>query len=395
VSREKLSFEKLAFGGWGAIVFKMKWNHVLLKSHRLLLVALLLLPPSAHSYPVNPFDARALTERASVVCKVEVLSVEQAGIYTDDSFHPPLNTIRMVGHVKCLATVKGSPPANFSIAYPEPTSTVGYTGLATGEVCIVFLDATNGTTRFVDVHNGKMPCSAAVVPYDKGGNPRDRMLCELLALCNSSTGETQLLGTEYLGQLRDARARALLETASKSDDQSLRGVALTSLINVGVAPPAEEILSYLDHDPTTFDYGASLSKYGTSAYTISALGGGIMQAIESSIQVKDGDDMVTARPTRQLPGFDYVAFLEKVMTTRLVQAEPVRRGSVAEALRLLADERSVPLLKRLLDDENADVRYKAVTALTRIYRGGPFPSFPLFKTNETAYVGYWKDRLKQ
>jgi hypothetical protein len=26
VSHEKLSFEKLAFGGWGIIVLKMKWN---------------------------------------------------------------------------------------------------------------------------------------------------------------------------------------------------------------------------------------------------------------------------------------------------------------------------------------------------------------------------------
>jgi len=26
VSREKLSFEKLALGGWGVIVIKMKWN---------------------------------------------------------------------------------------------------------------------------------------------------------------------------------------------------------------------------------------------------------------------------------------------------------------------------------------------------------------------------------
>ena len=279
----------------------------------------------------------------------------------------------MVGHVKRLATVKGSPSATFSIAYPKSTSTVQYTGLATGEVCIVFLDATNATPGFVDVHNGKMPCSDAVVPYDKGDKPQDRMLCELLALCNSSTGATQLLGTEYPGQLGDARARALLEKASQSDDQALRGVALTSLIKIGVAPRAEQILSYLDHDPATFDYGASLSKYGTSVYTISALAGGIMRAIVSSIKVKDEDDMVTGRPTRQLPDFDYVAFLDKAMTTRLVQAEPVSRGSVAEALRLLADKRSVPLLMKLLDDANADVRYLAVTALTR-YRTGQDPS---------------------
>ncbi|MGD0411751.1 MAG: hypothetical protein ABSC18_08580 [Verrucomicrobiota bacterium] len=391
-----MSLEKLAFGGWGVIVFKMKWNFFQLKSHRLLLGALLLLPPSAHSYPVSSFDARALTERASVVCKVKVLSVEQAGAYTDESFHPPLNTIRMVGHVKCLATVKGSPSVNFSIAYPESASMVAYTGLATGEVCIVFLEETNGTPRFVDVHNGKMPCSTAVVPYDKGGKPQDRLLCELLALCNSSTGTTQLLGTEYLGQLKDARARTILETASKSGGQAMRGVALTSLIKIGVGAPAKEILSYLDQDPSNFDYGASLSKYGTSAYTISTLAGGIMRAIEGSIQVKGGDDdMVTARPTRQLPDFDYVAFLDKAMTTRLVQVEPLMRRSVAGALRQLADKRSVPQLKRLLDDVDVEVRYYAVTALTGIYKAGPFPSFPLFKTNETAYVGYWKDRLKQ
>ena len=229
--------------------------------HGLLLGVLLLLPLSAHCYLCSPFDARMLTERASVVCKVEVLSVAEAGVYADESFRPPLKTPLMVAHVKHVATIKGSPAATFTIAFPERTSTVGYTGLTTGEVCIVFLDATNGTPRFVDVHNGKMPCSAAVVTYDMGETPRDRMLCELLFLCKTGTGTVQLLGTEYLGQLGDVRSRAVLEAESRSADQALRGIALTSLIEVGVAPPPEQILSYLDCDPTTLDYGASLSKY--------------------------------------------------------------------------------------------------------------------------------------
>lgn len=370
------------------------------KSQCLLLGVLLLLTPAAHSHPVRSFDAGEWTEQASVVCKVEVLSVEQVVepvggyTYTDGSFHPPLNVIRFVAHVKCLAAVKGSPSATFSIDYPKSTDTEEYTSLATGEVCIVFLDATNGTTRFVDINNGKMPCSGAVVPYDQGDKPQDRMLCELLALCRSSTGITQLLGIEYLGQLKDARAQALLETASKSDNPALRGVALTSLINIGVAPPAEQILSYFNQDPKNFDYGASLAKYRTSAYRISTLAMKILSAIQISIKEKADADMVTGRPSGQLPGFDYFAFLDKALATRMVQAEPSMRRWVAYSLRLLADKRSIPLLGRMLDDTNAIIRYYAATTLTTFYKEGPFPSLPLFETNETAYVGYWKDRLK-
>ena len=105
--------------------------------------------------------------------------------------------------------------------------------------------------------------------------------------------------------------------------------------------------------------------------------------------------MVTSRPATQLRDFDYVAFFDKAVATRLVQADPMMRRSLAEALRHLADERTVPLLRSLLDDPNADVRYFTVTSLTRIHKDGPFPSVGVFLTNETAYVGYWKQRLKE
>jgi HEAT repeat protein len=120
-----------------------------------------------------------------------------------------------------------------------------------------------------------------------------------------------------------------------------------------------------------------------------------MDAVETSIKTKDWyQDMVTSRPSTQLANFDYVPFFDRAVETRLVQANPMMRRSVAEALRHLADARSVPLLKKLLDDTNLDVRYHAVTALTRIHKGGPFPSVGLFTTNEAAYVGFWKEKLK-
>ena len=104
--------------------------------------------------------------------------------------------------------------------------------------------------------------------------------------------------------------------------------------------------------------------------------------------------MVTSRPSAKLDGFDYVHFFGMALETRLLQADPMIRRSAAEALRHLADERSIPLLTKLLDDTSVDVRYYAVTALTRVHKAGPFPSVDTFRTNETAYVGYWKDRFR-
>lgn len=367
----------------------------MLKYRPMLIGLCLLLPFTAYSYLSNGFDARVLAKRASIVCKVAVLSLEEAGLYVDERFEPPLRTTTMVARVKCLATVKGSPATLFDIAYPKATPRVGYTQLATGEVCIVFLVETNGMARFIDVHNGTMPCTAEVVPYDRGDEVKDRILCELLAFCRSSTGVSRLLGTEYLGQLRDVRAREMLDEQSQCADTALRGVALAALIEIGVAPSVDQLLSYLKQDPASFDYGASLSKYHTSAYTITDLSNGIMQALNESIKnERSYQDAGASGSSAKLNNFDYLSFFDKALELPLLQQEAMMRRAAASALRKLADERSIPILKRLLDDSSVDVRYYAVTALASIYKNEQFPSVDLFRTNEGAYIGHWKEMLK-
>jgi HEAT repeat protein len=67
---------------------------------------------------------------------------------------------------------------------------------------------------------------------------------------------------------------------------------------------------------------------------------------------------------------------------------------MGSALRKIASPLTTPLLRKMLDDPQQEVRYFAVTALMRVYRIEHMPSVRLFAQEEVEYLAYWKDRLK-
>jgi hypothetical protein len=342
--------------------------------------AVLLLPLAAQAHVSSMFDVKSDMGSAAIVCKVQVLSVSRPWIR--------LSGGQQTAKVKCLSTIKGTSPEKFEISFPAPAQMDFYTDLEKGEHCIVFLHGiARGMATFEDVDNGKMPCLGEVVPHNLGDSPQDRMLCELLAFCKASTGGAQLLAAEYLGQLGDLRAKTLLVELSKSADLLLRGVALAARIECGDAPTPEELITILNQDPAQFEHPASLPRFHVCPPTYH-----IMSALENSI--KQESNVQFARPTAVLTNFDYVLFYTKAWDTRFVQSEPAARREMGSALRKIASPLTTPLLRKMLDDPQQEVRYFAVTALMRVYRIEHMPSVRLFAQEEVEYLAYWKDRLK-
>lgn len=365
------------------------------KAILLAVVAILFALPS-HSYLSQEFNAKDLVLKSDVVCKVQSTSLSHDGVYEVGSFQPPLKTVKLIVKARVISTIKGQAPETIRILFPKRTQTVAFTALSRNEVTIVFLKQIDEHYEFTDIHNGSMECVPFAVQYEYGELPKDKMLSETLAICNSSTGKKRLGSVERLGELADIRASKTLRDLSQSPDPALRGVALMSRIQIGDTIKQDSLLEYLKLDTDLMDYGKSLAEYQRTAYTIAALTGHIMRALENSIQVKSWhEDMTHSLPSATLTGFDYIAFFEKASILPALIDSPGNRRSMASALRLLADKRSIPLVKRLLDDPSSDVRYLAVTALTRIYGEGPFPSSPTFKSNELEYISFWKDKLVQ
>ena len=103
--------------------------------------------------------------------------------------------------------------------------------------------------------------------------------------------------------------------------------------------------------------------------------------------------MVRSRPSKQLEGFDYKVCFTGALKTKAARGSDRMRCRIADALRKLADRDTVPLLRQLMKDSNSDVRYYAVTALTRVFGDGPFPAASTFKADEARYISYWEKKL--
>ena len=104
-------------------------------------------------------------------------------------------------------------------------------------------------------------------------------------------------------------------------------------------------------------------------------------------------DMARSRPSKQLERFDYKALFTGALKTKAARGDDRMRREIAHALRKLADRETVPLLRQLMRDSNSDVRYYAVTALTRVFGEGPFPATFTFKADEAQYISYWEKKL--
>jgi HEAT repeat protein len=349
---------------------------------------------SGFAYPVTPFHVGYLLRKADVVCKLRVLSVSQDGPYVDKHFQPPLRTKKQIARVQTVSRIKGSPAASFEIAYPTSTNTVRYESLAKDEIVIVFLAEQASEYQFVDPHQGKLPALRRVIAREYGETPSDRLLAELIALARSKKGAVKLVAVEQLGKLGDVRARDILRRFSRSGDPVLSGVSLAAMIEMGEAPSVEAVVSSLKRDPAVFGDAKSLAKYRTTGYRLIALQQRIIYALQESIEMdRDNRDMVRSRPLKQLEGFDYKACFTDALKTKAVRGSDRMRREIAHALRKLADRDTVPLLRQLVKDSSSDVRYYAVTALTRVFGEGPFPALPTFKADEARYISYWEKRL--
>jgi len=359
----------------------------------LLLSLCLVALPSSHlwAYLSGPFDASYLMEKADVVCRVKVLSLDVSGTMTDTNAHPPIENTRMLARAQVVTAIKGNPGTQIDVAFPNPWrldrqfNMIDYTKLASGDIVIVFLRKSDSSAyEFVDVHNGALRVPSKTPVYDLGIQPRDRMLAELLALLKSKergkAGE-RLDVVEQLGSFSDIRAGSALRQLSASEDVTLRGVSLASRIRIGDWPSAGDLTTFLTMDPPK---GVSMAP--STHRSLLDLRKGILQALQVKLE------SVGTNPQRvQAQKAGYARFLKKSLDSVAAKNASDSRGEIAHTMRALADQQNAPDLIPLLDDPDWQVRYFAATGLAAINgKNDYYVATFLFRQDEATYIDYWK-----
>lgn len=332
----------------------------------------------------HPFDAGELLGESDVVCKARV-EVWLLNAYV---------------RVHTLSRIKGNPPDHFMIMY-SPNALLD---LRPGETALLFLKRGSLFYHYADPHNGKITALDASPARTFGDTEGGRLLAELVQCATSGEGTAKYDAIEQLGLLGDVHANETLASLCSSDDPAVAGLSLAAGIRLGHAPDMDTLLAFV-HRETKSASDREMAVPGTDRYRLSRLRSTIFDALEQSVAA-DRHDGFTGRyvklqprpyktgPVKKLPNFDYVAFFTKALPN-LPRAEDYGfvKEAIAKTLSNLADKRSLPLIKQLMDDRDSRVRYHAMVALTRIFGEGFWPSVRNFEENESFYRTYWNTKL--
>lgn len=364
-------------------------------------------PAGSNCWHLNsPFQAKS---NADLVCKVQVLSVRESGVFTGGLSNPSQSMARMIATSKVLSVIKGEclKVIDIEFHYPkEKNLNLGfppcqlYTGLSEDEVCIVFLKQATPYYKLNRIRS-KARVRPEVVDYNLGDTPNLRLLAEFLAGCNSDNEMVRLQAVEELGYLGEAmidsissspyrdskqalerclkmdsglsRARDTVGKMRSCEDLVIKNMAIISSFQLDDSPGIEGPLELLRMNPSRFDPNDSIKKYRIRDFCISNLQLRLLQTMDhttrrfivnlkdlSKIRRKDNN-----HPFRGVRGFDYAAFFREALDCEVVEKSAEMRSAIANVIWIRYEKRSVPEMIRLLDDSNIHIRSVAVSALRK------------------------------
>ncbi|MDK1032598.1 MAG: hypothetical protein QGD94_11360 [Planctomycetia bacterium] len=361
---------------------------------------------------------------AEVVCKVQVLSLDQDGVVKADHMFILRDTPRMVATAKVLSAIRGECPAVIDIEF-HALDHSPYADLALGEICLVFLKKTKTRYKFSPVY-GKLEVQPKTIDYGPSDTPDLKLLAEFLATCDSGGGMAKLQAVEQIGylgkrmihrigRLPTRSSKEALEQALKieaalfraqkalgekrgSKNGMLKALAIISSFQAGVSPSVEGPLELLRRNPAEFGPKDSLKEFGTRGYSTPSLQLRLLKTMDSTTRrflknLKDGSTLQhpgSRRSLRGVPGFDYAAFYRQALDCEVVKKNEKMRIAIANVIWIRYEEASVPEMIQLLDDSNAQIRHAAVAALRKCIDNNLKNLPETYAENELEFIQRWK-----
>lgn len=363
-----------------------------------LIAAGILITSAAIAYPFTPLNVRTALEKADAVYIVEITSIDADTSSAKTNQSSSLPDRDVYAHI--LGTIKGATAENIHITVPQNTNLIespSYVNYKIGEVCLVFLKGNSSPYMLLDPDSSNLLDVAkpdtAVFKYSTD-IAYDRLAKCLMWTVNGSKGWIRLQAIRQLGYLGDHRAASLLRQFAKSDDIALRSLSYEARIHIGDPPDVNDMITILDMTPESINENQSHNGNTGNRYGNEYLQNLLFDAVWQSIipEQKFGIKL----PVSKVEGFDYLAFFEKAMNTKSFRTIRDARSQLAGSLGELKDPKATPILMRLLDDEDAQVRYMATWALNEIYGGlDSAGDANAFIKDEVKYQTYWKAFWKE
>jgi|WetSurMetagenome_2_1015567.scaffolds.fasta_scaffold90031_2 hypothetical protein len=381
-------------------------------------------------YLNSPLQAQS---NSDLVCKVQVLSLRREEAVSNrtksniTSWFSNVN--RMTAVTKVLSIIKGNCPNTIEIAYEYPIDpnsnqtfsiSQNYTGLSEKEICIVFLKHQDNKYTLNRI-NSKLRVVPEVIDYNLGDTPNLRLIAEFLAGCDSNDEFITLQAVEEIGfqgeemikkdlmkSLGDnkqfekitfalGKVKEALRKTRKSKDLVIKSISNIASFQADDSPGIEEPLKLLRMSPSEFDPNDSLKKYCIREFCVSNLQLRLLETMDSTTRraVIDFNDRTIIRRENGIPeiyrglrDFDYSEFYKQALDCETVKSNQQMRIAIANVLWIRFERRSVPVIIRLLDDTEAQIRNTAVSALRKCINADysnswePEDFYRAFKGNE-------------
>ena len=309
------------------------------------------LAPVALAYPVPVRNVRTLVEQSTLVCKVAVISVEEAGPSSRElnGRFVPVNI--KVARARVESVIKGDAAGEQIAIEVLAHDVIPFASLEAGEHRLLFLAADTRAGHYV-------------------------LADPFTAVMNIGAGKTVFRSAEPLKRLEQEIAASLLDS-----DASVRLDALEQYPNLG-----------FDDSIETVRQAANLADAATQAAALSALikMGDLSSLRAAAAFVEEGREgaLKVAAAIARIRNSAAVSELVEFAASE----NPMLRANAVRSLRELADGRAVGALVRALEDPQPDVRYDALIGLARTDKSDSAwaPARDFFDGNEAQYVNRWK-----
>ncbi len=217
-----------------------------------------------------------------------------------------------------------------------------------------------------------------------GDRPSDRLLAELVALCDSQDVAGRIDAIEQIGIMRDKRASVPISAAAEAKDNDVVRAALIAQYQMKIAPDAKRVMQLFNERMLSAWYEES----------------GIPQEDANGKRidrVQKFDGRTRRFMERGLPDFDYATYVREGIKLNWVRKDDHTLYQFFGIPWKVQRPACVPEFVKLLDDPDQKVRWWAVVCLMHtVDDQHEHPAFEQYQTQEqdelTKWRTWWKEK---
>lgn len=327
----------------------------------LLFVAVSIFPQNSMAVFVPFLEPHELVSQSDVVCKGKAVRVDKIGELEEQLDEGTVVKINvMVAQIEVERILKGNGIGEIVEVEFQERPFLPYAFLQQDEYSILFLKKKGERYIFANPYheNGKMSVSRRKLDVVvRGTTPMALLEQELINSLRDEDPKIILSALEVLGRrLKSIDATQEIKNLLGSANVAVRGGALLALLDIGDYSHIDESVEYLDEIETTRKVGSYKRMISNAFHAI-----------------RDPSLVPKLHPL-------------------LRHEDDFLRKNVAESLRNIQSESSIPYLMDGLDDRNIRVRYQCMMGLAKMLKkGGDWaPAYEIFLKNESKHTSLWR-----